>query len=232
MTEFAKQRDITLRTTPPLHPSSNPAETFMRTLGKGMKIGNINSQSEKEVLKELLSTYRQTPHPSTKVPSASSLFRDGQRKNYPRRIISDQQIQDSKMRDARQKVNNEEQVNSSKYRKRSNFKVGDSVLIRNYNKKAKFDPLFSPVPYKIITITDDGVKVSILRDTDNARLVRHPDDLKLSYNSDNTIVPQGDETRDMTKVPENGLYNEDDFDEEVIHPNNNPEVERAEGVNS
>ena len=73
------------------------------------------------------------------------------------------------------------------------------------------------------------MKVTILRDTDNARLVRHPDDLKLSYNSDNTIVPQGDETRDITKVPENGLYNEDDFDEEVIHPNNNPEVERTEG---
>ena len=96
MTEFAQQRDITLRTTPPLHPPSNPAETFIRTLGKGMRISNINSQSEKEVLKELLSTYRQTPHPSTKVPPASSLFRDGQRKNFPRRIISDQQIQDSK----------------------------------------------------------------------------------------------------------------------------------------
>ena len=38
MKKFALERDITLRNIPPLHPSSNPAETFMKTIGKGMKI--------------------------------------------------------------------------------------------------------------------------------------------------------------------------------------------------
>ncbi len=40
MQKFAASRSIELRHTPPLHPSSNPLETFMRPLGKAMKIGH------------------------------------------------------------------------------------------------------------------------------------------------------------------------------------------------
>ena len=38
MTDFAKENGVTLQKTPPFYPSANPVETFMRPLGKAMKI--------------------------------------------------------------------------------------------------------------------------------------------------------------------------------------------------
>ena len=83
MNQFASQREIELRMTPPHHPSSNPAETLMRTLGKGMKIGAKQGALERETLKRTINIYRQTPHPATGLPPASVLFRDGYRGDFP-----------------------------------------------------------------------------------------------------------------------------------------------------
>ena len=63
MGDFSHQRGITQQKIPPLHPSANPAETFMRPLGKAMKIAHDNNTTEKQALRELLSNYRNTPHP-------------------------------------------------------------------------------------------------------------------------------------------------------------------------
>ena len=57
----------------------------MRPLGKAMKIGYQNKESESETLKSALDTYRQTPHPQTHLPPASVLFRDGMKTSFPRR---------------------------------------------------------------------------------------------------------------------------------------------------
>ena len=54
MTEFAAQNNIELQKIALLHPSSNPAETFMRPLGKAMKIAHINNENEKDTLELLL----------------------------------------------------------------------------------------------------------------------------------------------------------------------------------
>jgi hypothetical protein len=47
MQNFAKTKDIKLQKSPPLHPSSNPVETFMRSLGKAMKTGRHSGIPEK-----------------------------------------------------------------------------------------------------------------------------------------------------------------------------------------
>ena len=54
METFAQKRDIHLKKIPPLHPSANPVETFMKPLGKTMKIAHYNRSSEKEALNHLL----------------------------------------------------------------------------------------------------------------------------------------------------------------------------------
>ena len=41
MKDFTQQRGIMMQQIPPLHPSANPAETFMRPLGKTMKIAKL-----------------------------------------------------------------------------------------------------------------------------------------------------------------------------------------------
>ena len=47
MEVFAEKRDIELKKTPPLHPQANPAETFMKSLEKTMKIKHENKTSKK-----------------------------------------------------------------------------------------------------------------------------------------------------------------------------------------
>ena len=64
MDTFSKERNITLEKTPPMHPSANPAETFMKLVGKTIKIAAYNRVPEKKALPQLLSNYRDTPHPS------------------------------------------------------------------------------------------------------------------------------------------------------------------------
>jgi hypothetical protein len=62
MEKFANKRDIKLKKTPPLHPQSNPVETFMKPLGKTMKIAIQNNTREDTALTQLLHNYRDTPH--------------------------------------------------------------------------------------------------------------------------------------------------------------------------
>ena len=62
--------------TPPGHLAANNVETVMKPLGKAMKIGNMQNLPEQETLSAFLRSYRDTPHVSTGVPSAHTLFRD------------------------------------------------------------------------------------------------------------------------------------------------------------
>lgn len=88
MDSFCEKRNIEMEKTPPMHPSANPVETFMRGVGKTMKIAKQNHVNEKDALSQLLSNYRDTPHPATGVPPAAMLFRDNpQTSIFPRRLL-------------------------------------------------------------------------------------------------------------------------------------------------
>lgn len=178
MQKFAADKSIELQNTPPLHPSSNPVETFMRPLGKAMKIGYQNGVPEKETLRRALSNYRQTPHPATGLPPAAMLFRDGQRSEFPRRNVTEEDVRKAREADRNKKSDLEEEVNSSKYRKKSNFNIGEKVLVRNYNKAAKFDPVFLKQPYTIVDINEAGNKIIVEPEESGLTLCRHPDDIK------------------------------------------------------
>ena len=54
MGEFAARRGIELKNIPSLHPSSNPAETFMKPLAKTMKSANVNKTPTPKALTQLL----------------------------------------------------------------------------------------------------------------------------------------------------------------------------------
>ena len=144
MEVFAQRRDIQLQKIPPLHPSANPVETFMKPLGKAMKIAKQNNIAEKTALQELLQSYRDTPHPATNVPPSAMLFRDGQKGIFPRKSITEIEVQDARSRDTEEKLKRKEKVNSSKARKESHVTIGDQVMLRNYKRTSKFDPIFIP----------------------------------------------------------------------------------------
>ena len=106
MHNFAKIKDIKLQTALPLHPASNPVETFMRPLGKAMKTGRHNSIPENESLKNVLRSYRQTPHTATGLPPATMIFRHGQRLDFPRRHATGEEVARAREADQKKKTEN------------------------------------------------------------------------------------------------------------------------------
>ena len=80
---FAQKRNIELKKTPPLHPQANPAETFMKPLGKTMKIAHQNKTSKKEAFTSLLQNVRDTPQQATSLAPGAMMFRDGYRTIIP-----------------------------------------------------------------------------------------------------------------------------------------------------
>ena len=202
MAGFANGRGIEIQTAPPNHPSSNPVENFMRPLGKAMKIGYQNKELDSKTLQHALRSYRSTPHPQTGIPPASAMFRDGMKTNLPRQIVLPSQIADARQKDEDAKIANRDKVNHSKYRKQSCFKVGDQVLVRNFNRTRKFQPLFMKRPYNIDEINQETMIVTVSRD--GSTLNRHPDDLKPYHEQMTVPVARGSVTWEDELEP-NGM---------------------------
>ena len=150
----------------------------MRPVGNAMKIAYQTRAPEIETLETTLNNYRHTPHPATGIPPAAMMFRDGQRYDFPRTYATEEDVRRAREADKQKKTDNEEKINSSKYRKKSNFNIGDKVRVRNYQKSRKFDPVFLGEPFTIIDINDEGNKLIVEHQENGFSLCRHPDDVK------------------------------------------------------
>ena len=166
-----------------MHPSANPVETFMKPLGKAMKIANHNQLSEKDTLQQLLNNYRDTPHPATGIPPCEMMFRDGVRNIFPRVGVTYEDVLLARDKDKILKDRRQEKINSSKYRGESQLKVDDTVLLRNFQKCSKFDPIFMPQLCEVLDIKCNGRRVTIERKRDGKIFKRHPDDLRLHHDN-------------------------------------------------
>ena len=175
--QFTNDHGITTKFSSPYCPNQNPAETFMKTVGKAMKIANHSKVSETRALRDALVTYRQTPHPATSLPPANMLFRDGMKYSFPRRSSSDKELHEARKTDLATKVNRQENVNSSKYRKKSAISPGDVVLARDCT-KSKFDPVFLADPFVILNIDENAGRVILEGLQSTKVVVRHLDDVK------------------------------------------------------
>ena len=199
MAEFAAQNNIELQKIAPLHPSSNPVETFMRHLGKAMKIAHMNKENEKDSLELLLNNYRDRPHSATGLTPVSMLFRDDKRSIFPRKSVRTKGIIEAKEKDQKMKLQRTNGLNESKYKKEDEIDIGDRILIRNYRKEHKFDPLFLPQPYLVFSTNKNYV--TIQNEFDGGVLNRHRDDIKvlphISQTTDN--INNNDETLNDTK---------------------------------
>ena len=175
MNSFAEKRGINLKKIPPLHPSSNPVETFMRPLGKAMKIGRTNHKTENNTIQQLLKDYRDTPHPSTGISPSAMMFRDGQRGAFPRNTATADQVAEARRIDSEEKHSRQTANNARKYVRKTVLQIGDSVLMRNYQRTMKFDPIFKPDICKVCVVNSTSITVE---NAAGKRFIRHPDDLR------------------------------------------------------
>ena len=143
-----------------------------------MKIAHASRTREGDAIQSLLSNYRNTPHSATGISPSSMLFRDGERTVFPRQIATEEDVQGARQRDLNQKKTHQEKVNSGKFKITSHYDLGERVLVRNYKKTRKFEPVFLPQEYVIVDISDKGQYLTLEAVKDGSVLTRHPDDVK------------------------------------------------------
>ena len=201
MDDFCRSRNIDMEKIPPLHPSANPAETFMKSVGKTMKIASHNKSTETGALTDLLTNYRDTPHPATGVTPNDMMFRDPPQTSFPRRSVPEKNINEARIRDSALKHARQEKINAGKYRQQSVFGVGDIVLMRNYDKTSKYDPLFQYSPLMVTEVQNGGRCLTIQRISDGMTFKRNPDDLK-PFKQHNTMQQSSIATHYNTQTPQ------------------------------
>ena len=93
---YMKEKGIEGDPSYPYRPQSNPVETWMKPLGKCLKIAIKNNCNKEKAIRELLLAYRTTPHPATGLSPGEMLFRHGYRGPFPnRKTCSTQEFNDA-----------------------------------------------------------------------------------------------------------------------------------------
>ena len=178
----------------PYHPQANPAETFMKPLGKAMKSAHHHHESKEDALKALLTSYRSTPHLATGEAPGDVMLRSGYGTEFPRKSLSDDAVNAAFHHDQLQKSQRGCNINASKHRMPFNVAVGSQVYIRN-QRSSKFQPIFGPEVFTVVDVANGGVVVR--NNINEATYTRHLDDIKLApqpATSDITWFPPIDPT--------------------------------------
>lgn len=78
------------------------------------------------------------------------IFKDALKATFPSTSNSEKEIEKAILKYKRLKKSNMKEINSSKYRKKIFFKIGDKVVIRNNKRSSKFYKLYCLEPNEII----------------------------------------------------------------------------------
>ena len=173
--KFSSENGIEHIKTYPYHPSGNPVENFMRTIGKNMKIAHQQRGNKKHALNQMLSSYRATPHPSTGIAPGNVMFRSGYQKDFPRTSVEDTVLKEALAADRSNRERKSDEQNASNHRMHSDIQPNQLVYTRNNNKN-KFDPIFGPELHKVVDVKGNGT--ILLRLSDDRIVRRHLDDVK------------------------------------------------------
>ena len=81
--EYSDARGIIHNKVYPYHHQANPIETFMKPLGKAMKIAHHKNQYKETTLNQLLASYWATPHIATSQAPGNLIFQHGYQHDFP-----------------------------------------------------------------------------------------------------------------------------------------------------
>ena len=196
-------------------PQSNPVETWMKPLGKCLKIANRNHRDKETAIRELLLAYRTTPHPATGLSPGEMLFRHGYRGAYPnRKTCTNSEFDNAVEKMKNDKIDRCDKINSSVKRKEHTFEVGQWVLTSR-KKRRKFDPLFHEEPWMIEALTKTGATIHNPQRT--KRKTVHVDDIKPYITQASDTNPISTFTLPKTVQEENTVPGEDTEQSAVVH---------------
>ena len=188
--DYSTSKGIEHVLTYPHHPQGNPCETFMKPLGKALKAAIYNRDSAQKAVNELLQSYRTTPHPATGLAPGDMLFRYGYRSEFPSNQCSEKDVVEAVERDREQKFARTSSINESSKRRKSDYHVGDKVLLKVYPKGSKFEPLYGKEVMTVVHVEDKGV---VVVGDDGGVKRRHKDDIKAYCDRGLSLWPDSEE---------------------------------------
>ncbi len=149
---FCEEFGIEHRKSPPLWPQANgEVEIQNKTLGKMLKIAQVEKRDWKEELQTFLLAYRSTPQSTTGASPASLMFGREIRTKLPelrpQETLLDEEIRDKDwQKKIQQKMHADRQAGSES----DDLKPGDKVLLKN-TETGKLSPNFHPEPYTLVS---------------------------------------------------------------------------------
>ena len=173
---YMKDRGIQCDRSYPYHPQANPVETWMKPLGKCIKIAIYENCNIENAISDLLLAYRTTPHWATGLTPGEILFRHGYIGAFPNRREADENsFNDAIVRMKEEKSERCNDINRSIKRKGSQLEIGQWVYVKN-NRRNKFEPKYFKDPWIIEQMNKTGVTLRNQQLT--KRKIRHKDDVK------------------------------------------------------
>ena len=183
--------------------ANSEAERFMRVLNKTLKSANVSERPWKQVLNEMLRSYRSTPHSTTGIPPSKLLF-DYEPKTLLPQITPTHQPQTKQpvfARDKLMKGKIKKYSDNHHHAKPKNIVVNDKVLVKQ-PKVTKLTPIYDPNPY--IVVSRKGSMITAERD--GRRITRNISFFKKiicdSYTPNKQNIHQ-DDYEDIVNLPNN-----------------------------
>ena len=159
------------------HPQANPVETFIKPLGKAMKIAHHKNQNKETTLNQLLASYWPTPHIATSQAPGNLIFQHGYQHYFPlAKPPITNSINEAYAKHLEQQQKRKHKLNASRHSKTSDVKLGQLVFAKNF-KHTKFHPYYGPQQYKLLSkLSNSG---AVLQGTNDIQIIqRHIDDTK------------------------------------------------------
>ena len=179
-TEFSKQEGFNHHLVTPDHARANgEAERFMRTLNKAERIiaGKTRDKGlRRGAIQELLTAYRDSPHPATGITPYEGMFNRPIRTKLGTNLSTVPEEEEVNKKDAEYK---EKMKKRNRNTKEHNLVRGDCVLVEQ-KKLNKWTTPYEPVFYSVINV--NGSTVTARRATDSRIITRDGSKFKLANN--------------------------------------------------
>ena len=134
---FAQTLGFQHRKVTPRWPRANgEVERFVRTVRKVIKTANLERKSWKQEMYRLLRNFRATPHTTTRIPPAISLFNRAMKTKLPE-FNEGQQASTLEANDRRAKKKMKTYADAKAYVRPFEIKEGDTVFVRRDDTKRK-----------------------------------------------------------------------------------------------